>query len=481
MKKRTSLKVQPLRRYKKPIYPSHRDKNPIDHPETLPYPFSHKAINALLAAGILVGVPFLSSDAMPSSNQFQNLPSIEQDSLVNPFPFESLGVPFIPPSYGTGLPSRLSSEEARKVIDRVFLEEGLELQENYAYDKDGVKVLLSGYDPECQIGYVWVDYYNMGEGMTRSYREWRDDKASDNPESLAKRNRQKIKTTIRSITYELEERTGRRYDKQVFIDRFEKAKLIGNEKEKMEALELIKIDLHIENLKYKKDRSQYQFFKKHLKGESLAEKETVLNNWQSQRNVLDTVKRLKRYKIENGKQLSEKIERFGFELLENKDEAIKKEELGIYRTFLWSYSRLKYAPLPEELEEKYKAVLQSESKADFMKGANEFLQFVEDRKLSLEESKALADLGEDENDFIAPIGQRDGRFSYSSRIYTYDEEELKKLKKQLDNQTISKKEFGAALQKLKEEARDIPKIEKLKSLENQVRQYIQWAKQQGRH
>jgi len=181
MKKKNALTVKPLRRYNTPVYPSYLDKNPIEHPDTLPYPFTYKALQALAAAGILVG-----ASCTPTKNITDNSPDIqpelvaqdssvfktsgestvqEQNSLFNPFTFKRLSVPFMTAMFGTGMPERLKSNEARTVINRVFEEEGINLEKNYYYKKDSIKVILDGFDADLNIGYVWVDWDKIGDGM----------------------------------------------------------------------------------------------------------------------------------------------------------------------------------------------------------------------------------------------------------------------------------------------------------------------------
>ena len=96
------LKVQPIRKYKTPKYPSHLDKNPIDHPETLPYPFKEKMLHGLFIMGLV---------ATPYGFAVENNPNVE-----NPFPFQKTGLPHMSAMFGTGLPEHLSSKEARSTI-----------------------------------------------------------------------------------------------------------------------------------------------------------------------------------------------------------------------------------------------------------------------------------------------------------------------------------------------------------------------------
>jgi len=97
---------------------------------------------------------------------------ISRDSLAGPFTFSDLNEAYEyryrQPQCGTIMSSRplwLSEEETHEIIHKVFEEEGIELQKDYFYEKDSVRVVLGGFDPELNIGYIWtrlwsVQYYD---------------------------------------------------------------------------------------------------------------------------------------------------------------------------------------------------------------------------------------------------------------------------------------------------------------------------------
>jgi len=168
--KRSPLTVKKVTRYNKAKYPSWEDPNPIEHPETMPYPFTAKFLNSFLGIG-LAGSMFFSSQE--ESNDLTVLPEpteIHKDSLQNSFTMENAGVPYMPASFGTGLPSRLVREQAISVINKVFTEEGVLLKEDVSFDNKKAQFIADGYNEDLKIGFLWMDYNNFGEGMVTGGR-----------------------------------------------------------------------------------------------------------------------------------------------------------------------------------------------------------------------------------------------------------------------------------------------------------------------
>ena len=170
-KKNNSLEVRPVRRYKVPRYPSHLEPNPVDHPETLPYPFQQKVLNFLLAAGVSGSLAFMLRTDASEKPALASETELVSDTLKNTFPSTLTGLPFETSPYGTGLPSWLKADDARAVIEQVFQSEGVALTKNVPISKDGLKLTAHGYNPELKIGYVWLDGLNLGSD---SYIAWQD-------------------------------------------------------------------------------------------------------------------------------------------------------------------------------------------------------------------------------------------------------------------------------------------------------------------
>jgi len=146
------LKVQPARRTYQPKYPSYEDKNPLLYPETRPYPFSQKFIKWASTGGLASIMLFSGSELMGQS---------QADSLYNPFPLKNAQVPYMPVSFGTGMPERIRSEEALQVIRKAFVESGVKLEENVWMDDNGISMYLDGYSDKDKIGFLFLDHSKM--------------------------------------------------------------------------------------------------------------------------------------------------------------------------------------------------------------------------------------------------------------------------------------------------------------------------------
>jgi len=89
--------------------------------------------------------------------------------LDSPFSIETSGLPHCPltsPARATSLPD---PDEARRLIEAVFAEAGYMLVPNYEYERDGVAVVLDGFDPERRVGYVFAHEGNLDED---AYVQW---------------------------------------------------------------------------------------------------------------------------------------------------------------------------------------------------------------------------------------------------------------------------------------------------------------------
>ena len=147
--KKSKLKVTPVKRYNRAKYPRFDDPNPVDHPDTLPYPFSEKVIKILCGMGF-TGALILSSPDEAEVFTPEVISLKKRDTTANPFTEKMTGLPYMPASFGTGLPSRLRREDAIGVINRVFREEGVSLDKMFDVKKDGVVVTADGYN-DCLL------------------------------------------------------------------------------------------------------------------------------------------------------------------------------------------------------------------------------------------------------------------------------------------------------------------------------------------
>jgi len=146
-KTKNALVVKPVKRYKIAKYPSYSDPDPLSHPDSYPYPF--RCSPPLLATSL----------GLVSTLQAAQQPFSPEEG--NPFPVATSGLPHQTSPYGTGAPSRISDEVARKIIDAIFAEEGFSLTRDYMYNKDGVAFKASGYDENKKIGYVYATWENL--------------------------------------------------------------------------------------------------------------------------------------------------------------------------------------------------------------------------------------------------------------------------------------------------------------------------------
>lgn len=167
MAKRRLLQVKPVRRYRSARYPSHTEPDPTLHPTPVPYPFGAKFV----AAAASLGAAALFRPAAAEDPAQDAKPE-------NPFKVEASGLPFRTSPYGTGEPSRLEEDVARKLIDKLFRDAGYRLQTDFAYNREGVAFSASGYDPEKKVGYVFGTYQNLD---TDAVVSWREDKNAPGP------------------------------------------------------------------------------------------------------------------------------------------------------------------------------------------------------------------------------------------------------------------------------------------------------------
>lgn len=160
MFKKKQISVSPKSKVYQPKYPSFNDKNPLEYPESRPYPFAHPFIQAMSMAGF-TGALML----MPLTGCKVTPPYKTPVLSGNPFPLSAARVPYSPVMFGTGAPSRLEREDVVGFINNIFVSEGLTISKDTLIKKDGLSVIVDAYNKEYDIGYVWMDYFNEGKGM----------------------------------------------------------------------------------------------------------------------------------------------------------------------------------------------------------------------------------------------------------------------------------------------------------------------------
>ncbi len=160
-------RVRAVRRYRTPKYPSHTAPDPTREPYPIPYPLAPRVASALLVAGVAAGCGSRPARPAPASN---------------PFTSSRAGLPHHASMFGTGEPSRLDSERARKLIYSVFADEGFALEREVRLRESGLDIVADGYDPARRVGFVYADWERLDSD---AFVTWSDAGAVPEKVSLA--------------------------------------------------------------------------------------------------------------------------------------------------------------------------------------------------------------------------------------------------------------------------------------------------------
>ena len=163
------FEVRPVRRYTLAKYPSHRDPDPCSYPDTVPFPFSRAVISAVAGLGVAAGGagcgPEEDTEGGSKVGERRSGASTRKtadgEALTNPFTLDRSGLPYRSSMFGTGQPSYIQDDLARKVIDRVFREEGIELARKHPLKDKEVEVVLDGFEPSSGFGYFFARFQNL--------------------------------------------------------------------------------------------------------------------------------------------------------------------------------------------------------------------------------------------------------------------------------------------------------------------------------
>ncbi len=474
--KKSKLKVVPVQRYNRAKYPSFNDPNPIDHPDTLPYPFSEKVFKMLCSMGF-TGALLLSSPDEAEAINPEVISLEERDTIGNPFTEEMTGLPFRPASFGTGLPSRLRREDAIGVINRVFREEGISLDSMVNIEKDGVIVTADGYNEEMKLGYVYIDYMRLGKDARINNRNTYQEKKF-NDEYVPNRRDEDLEyyTDKKSYAYKRISKETKPQSKNFikFIDEiyptlnpsYQKANLkkqylifsIRNELEKVEKV-YPKFSANV--FEYTEDTTNFNTTKL----------EKYLFTLQVLRQINGS-----REKMRDSPLVNELIKS-----IDQPDKKWEKQMNNIYILFgLESVaSNAKNDKLQKLIEEAF--ITSGEARQETFKRIESVVDFM---RVDLSEVKNIAAAADQNKYFLAPISQRDPRLTYMQDYRSQPSpERIKQLQERLGKETDqAKKErlqqmIDEQTLLLNEEKVD-PKEKPLKLLEEQVRNYIHWAKSQ---
>ena len=151
--------VKPVTRYRVPRYPDFLAPNPSVDPDTCPYPFRKSPALVATALGIC-----LTSGTYAGEGE-------TTPPVANPLTVAKSGLPHVSSPYGTGQPQRLSDNIARSLINQIFAEEGIKLEENVTCKKGDAEFVATGYNKEKKIGYVWGGWDNLDE--SDAIKSWR--------------------------------------------------------------------------------------------------------------------------------------------------------------------------------------------------------------------------------------------------------------------------------------------------------------------
>ncbi len=433
-------------------------------------------MNAFWSVGVVGSLLWLNVDD-PDPSATKEPVEVQADSLANPFPLERAGVPYTPASFGTGLPARLSREEAVETIYKVFEEQGILLEKNVPVEQDSVRITAEGYNEDQKLGFVWIDHYNYGPGMTVPYRN--DQTADLNIDELEDRfisqlmvnylqpNNYYLKTLRKKPTPH-----GTRFLK--FID---------------EELPQLSAD-------QQKTAFKHQFLVHYLKdllfrnGDYLAPlretvKQTLKNNDVSK--MLRMKQVVQHYNRFNGNAYNEFSPTILKELLKGFDgndsnwfQQVKFVDQLYYK--IHKASRYKQQDYLEAL----KTALETDEpqRITLFAEADQILDHVQ---IGLAEAHRLEEAAEHCHYYIAPISQRDYRFAYRHPYREYEptpkaEKLMKKIKKAKSDE--KRKELRKQLEAMGKSAYVLkkpevdPKTKSLKRLEEEVRAYIRWARSQ---
>ncbi len=124
-----------------------------------------KKLNAALYFFLIVGcfssLRILGTGCISSQNQ--------SNSLYNPFLLENSNFPYRPIScvVTRKVTDRLRSDEAIEVIKKAFADSGIELEEKVWLGKENAGVYLNGYSEKDEIGFVFINRWNMDESFKK--------------------------------------------------------------------------------------------------------------------------------------------------------------------------------------------------------------------------------------------------------------------------------------------------------------------------
>ena len=307
----------------------------------------------------------------------------------------------------------------------------------------------------------------MGVGMVNRYNYSANNSYYSNPLEATKN--QSFEDIRQEMGYQFKFLEN---DYKEILNQLNEADKIRSKKERRDVYNLLYLDALI-MVEKKHDRNNAKdFLEKNITKNTIKHKATVLVNLRMKRAIEGHINPRNGSKKENKNLLT--VKDHGEKIIQIKNQKEKLKQFYILTSFLLVEREFRYSKTNKDLIKLFKSILKIENKAEFLTEASAFMKKVDGEKLSLEEAKKIESLGKTQKDFIAPISQRDDRFIYNRRGVSKEKRmELKKLRA-----TLSAEEYQEVHSQAYIEAELISKQKVLNQLEDQVLQYIDWAKHQ---
>ncbi len=486
--KKSKLKVTPVKRYKVAKYPSFDDPNPLEHPDTLPYPFSEKAFKLLCGLGF-TGALLLGCTEETGKVYSEFISLVKRDTTTgNPFTKEMTGLPYMPASFGTGLPSRVSRENAIEIINRVFREEGIALESMVDVEKDGVVMTVDGYNEEMNLGYVFIDNNRLGEetvvdnGFSRKKRKFNDnyknetrypnienykDKEGSGYKHLVKKDTPQNKAFINFID-EIYPTLGPLQKE----NRFKRANLIYRIYNVLERIASFYPTYTSDLRQSMEDSDRF----------SLGKLEMILSTGHALRQVGSVFPKLTESIL-----VTELIS-----AIDQSDEKWDRQLNNLYvlihlnrqinDPYELSHSKNTWNKTQNDKLLQLIEMAFTKSRAAQQEVFKEIEHTIDLTKIDLSEVKNITMAAEEREYFLAPISDRDPRLT-NYYVYNPTNRDIKRTEKQLEKESDPKrkerlKKKLEAMEFIIKEKKVDPKEKPLKLLEEQVRKYIHWSKGQ---
>ena len=472
MKNKNKLSVRPLHRYAKPNYPSWQDPNPLGQPYAKPYPFTQKALNWLAASGFC-GLLLLQPDSEgQAASNYEKTDMVKADTLENPFPFKMTGLPYHAVMFGTGQPMRLSAVDAKTVIDSVFRAEGFHLEKTIMPAGEGF-VEVDGFDAEQNIGYVWIGYNRMGHDLVVHWSDYEWDEETDKRKKKSKKQQSRFPDRLYeesgfSIEKMHQDYAGHKRptkDKSAFVIKLESMMAEGlpnsDENYRWMLYEYLVKERVADGVRYKqRPRNLHDWLKDIVEMQLENEKKKLLDLAMD----LPSARRLKTEWMADA-----------FICASEKEEGYKECFQRLNFLHFAYYQLLR--PEPEKAELVKEAIIEGEE--NWMPAARLASQLLDALRLSKVEALALEADADRGKDAIALISQEDRRWTYhTTRANLKKSKQRKRERLKKRNPEMDSLQLEEQLGKMKTWSYGGVKEDVLKELEKQVKQYIQWAKQQ---